>query len=312
MDSSNKYIEIDNSAETTSITVTKVWDDDVPEDYITSYVSVQLYLNETLISNYDINTEYEVTLSESNNWTYTWEDLPSYIDGDVANYTVVETYIGSTGATGYGAFDEYGNWYSDDAYTQYIVETSRTTTYDDDGNITSINITVTNSIHLIKIDISKVTVLGTPLSGVEFLLQYYDDDGNLIDVATGTTSEDGTLTFADLEHGTKYVLTEISTNEDYYLLNTPIYIQIVKSGNSTDVLKIYTDETYETEASEEDFSDDGIYQYVSLSESEDSIEIINISHTALPKAGGIGTSLFYILGAIIMITSGIIIYLKRN
>ena len=333
-DEEQKYIEVDNSAKLTEVTVTKVWDDDVPESYQNEVV-LELYLNGTIISSsdydfsYDLNgdgtideedvIEAQVTLNSDNNWTYTWKNLPSYVDGEVANYTVKEIQIGDTSALTNGSFDENGNWYSDDAYTQYIATTDTKITYkyDEDGNETSevekIEITVTNTIHLIKIDINKVTVLGDGLEGVVFNLYKYNEETEEFElVSTGTTSEDGSLSFADLEYGTKYMLEEVSTADGYYILEEKIYIQIVQDGNNSDILKIYTDETYETEVTDDYYVTEELYQYVYLSESQDSLQIVNISKTTLPKAGGIGVYWYYCLGLIIMLSTIVVFKIKNR
>lgn len=43
-----------------------------------------------------VNSEYTQVLSPENNWTYVWEDLPLFLDGEVADYTLKEIMIGDT------------------------------------------------------------------------------------------------------------------------------------------------------------------------------------------------------------------------
>jgi len=66
------------------ITVSKVWDDNDSADRPTS-VDVTLYADGE-----DVET---VTLSEENDWTYTFEDLPKYADGVEIEYSVDEEAI---------------------------------------------------------------------------------------------------------------------------------------------------------------------------------------------------------------------------
>ena len=69
---------------------------------------------------------------------------------------------------------------------------------------------------------------------------------------------------------------------------------------------LYKDNTFTVEAQE------GDYQYVSLNETNTALNVINIPHTEMPKAGGIGTYGFYILGILLMVSSIVIIYLRKN
>ena len=68
----------------TSITVTKIWDDNNDQDGLRpESIEVQLYAG--LFARGEA-----VTLSEENNWTYTWTELPDSRFGTKINYTVKE------------------------------------------------------------------------------------------------------------------------------------------------------------------------------------------------------------------------------
>ena len=75
-------------------------------------VQVELWCNGAKLA----GSQYTQTLSARNNWTYQWENLPLYTNGDVAQYTLRETQIGDT------AYDPGVNG---DGYADYVV------TYDD-------------------------------------------------------------------------------------------------------------------------------------------------------------------------------------
>lgn len=53
-------------------------------------VEVELWCNGSKMS----GSQYTQTLSASNDWKYTWKNLPLYADGKVANYTLRETRLG--------------------------------------------------------------------------------------------------------------------------------------------------------------------------------------------------------------------------
>ena len=72
--------------ETTSVTVRKTWDDNNDQDRMRpDSVSVSLSNGVT-----EVNTQ---TLSNANNWTYTFTNLPKYSNGTLIPYTVVENNV---------------------------------------------------------------------------------------------------------------------------------------------------------------------------------------------------------------------------
>ena len=74
-----------HETKTVDITVTKAWEDGGDQDGIRpESVEVQLYADGEAYGD-------PVTVTEANNWQYTWEDLPEYKDGKAVVYTVKET-----------------------------------------------------------------------------------------------------------------------------------------------------------------------------------------------------------------------------
>ena len=69
--------------EKTTISVTKAWDDNNNQDGKRTNIDVTLSANGTA-------TDNKATLSEDNNWTYTFENLDKYSEGKVIAYTVDE------------------------------------------------------------------------------------------------------------------------------------------------------------------------------------------------------------------------------
>ena len=95
----------------TSITVTKAWVDNDNQDGIRpENIKVQLYAGE------DAQGE-EVTLGETNNWTYTWTGLDAKKDGQDIVYTVKEV----------GEVTGYTSQISGDAQTGYVITNTHTT-----------------------------------------------------------------------------------------------------------------------------------------------------------------------------------------
>ena len=128
--------------------------------------------------------------------------------GNKAIYSVREVQIGDIKAVTNGQYNSNtGIWESYDAYTQYRAYTTKQKeTTDSDGNVTQVSIDLVNTIHLVKININKISPLGVPIDGVKFKLQKVDDLGN-IDLSFESkelvTSLEGKLSFVDLEYNTK-------------------------------------------------------------------------------------------------------------
>ena len=74
-------------SETTDITVTKVWDDQNDKDGLRpKNVTVQLYANGQPQGD-------PVVLSGDNQWTYTWKELSTFIEGESVTYTADELQV---------------------------------------------------------------------------------------------------------------------------------------------------------------------------------------------------------------------------
>lgn len=105
----------------------------------------------------------------------------------------------------------------------------------------------------------------------------------------GKVQEDGTVTFRGLGAG-KYTLTETKTLPGFNTIE-PIEFEIIFTGreftSSNDVIEIAANNTLET-------------------------HIVNKSGSLLPSTGGIGTTIFYIVGAVLVIGAGIILVTKKR
>lgn len=78
----------------TTVTAVKKWTKTTLDDSKVP-VTVQLCRNGRPLENVSGNV-YTQTLNADNNWQYTWKDLPLYVDGAVASYSLRELSIGDT------------------------------------------------------------------------------------------------------------------------------------------------------------------------------------------------------------------------
>ena len=113
--------------------------------------------------------------------------------------------------------------------------------------------------------------------------------------ATGYVDEKGVLTFEGLGEGT-YTITEIIAPEGYNLLKAPITVEI--KANAT-----FEKCEWTVTADNEAVTADGtLYAFL----------IENKSGAELPSTGGIGTTVFYVLGGLLVVCAGVLLITKRR
>lgn len=110
-----------------------------------------------------------------------------------------------------------------------------------------------------------------------------NDDSNT--VTTITTQSSGKFTIEGLDAGT-YYLTETQQPAGYNKLKDPLVIVI---DDEKGAIKVDSEPTAVTE-----------------------VKVLNQSGSILPSTGGMGTTLFYIFGAILVIGSGVVLITKKR
>lgn len=143
-----------------------------------------------------------------------------------------------------------------------------------------------------------VTVTGAPTSGTanvtDEMAQALADAGTAI--TTKTTNDSGAAEFPGIKDGT-YYLVEFVAPEGYNRLDKPQ--SVVVEGKNVD------DGTTKIE-NKADASG-------TFDEAKDKVaDIQNNSGSELPSTGGIGTTIFYILGALLVIGCGIVLIARRR
>lgn len=203
-------------------------------------------------------------------------------------------------------------------------ETNKATLDFGEGNTTEESKTKT---YVYEFDVEKYTMKDgqeVNLAGAKFTLSTSADGTNPItfsQVGTSTvykvdkdsditeiiTDDTGKLTFSGLAAGT-YYLTEIEAPAGYNMLPRPIEIQIIEqkdeTGKSTGTAVVKQGMLDETGKST--ITDDmpGVQ--------DNNVKVENNTGAELPSTGGIGTTIFYVLGGILVVGAGIMLVVKKR
>lgn len=117
----------------------------------------------------------------------------------------------------------------------------------------------------------------------------FEEKGTEALTVTATVGQDGILRFEGLSAG-EYTITEIKAPEGYNLLDQPIKVTIGWEDNTF---------TYNGEKVMEN---EGIAR----------LSIVNQSGDELPETGGIGTTIFYILGGVLLVAALVILVTRKR
>ena len=169
-----------------------------------------------------------------------------------------------------------------------------------------------------KLNVHKYTLDSTnkkvALSGAKFVLYRKDDtdkkyyaklaggkiDGwvtNQSDATTLETSGEGDILIEGLNEGT-YYLKETEAPAGYNKLTGPIEVKITATTSATSV-----SETVQYKNSSE----------TSYTQATDAtVKVLNSAGTQLPSTGGIGTTLFYVIGGVLMAVAAVLLVTKKR
>ena len=197
-------------------------------------VKIELYRNGARMTG-DI---YAQTLSNENGWAYEWKNLPLYIDGEVAVYTLRETFIGE---------NAYDPSVDEDGYIDYLVSSDpalyREGTLseygpaavwaDSSGKLHFADhclLRIHNKPSSGEIAFTKTDSFGTPLAGAEFTL--YADEGCTVVLEKVVSAEgSGFVIFSPRTFGTYYI--KETRVPDGYIADTSVYSALIRGGICT-------------------------------------------------------------------------------
>ncbi len=272
---------------------------------ITAQAGAKKYvLHDTMSGSLTFNDDVVVTyngnvLNDSDDYTVTKPGA----DGCTFDVTFKDSFLNKLGAN-----DKIEVTYSATVNDNAVVKDPMTNkthlTYGDKNTETNKPETTTKTF---GIPVFKYTNVNTPLAGAEFILSTdpncVDDTKNLKFTKntegkyrydkTGSTTltsldkgrDKGRIDVEGLKAGT-YYLKETKAPDGYNLLKKPVTITIDSEG------KIYVDGSGEVNNGD--------------------VRVQNNSGTLLPNTGGVGTTMIYLIGGVLVLGSGVVLATKRR
>lgn len=240
------------------------------------------------------------------------------------------------------------DWY-DEANNQFLYDNGATVTItytavvtdkaaiDGDGNTNKVTVTWTTkdgvepgpdkveteeTIFTYAIALKKVNNKGNALPGAVFEFPFYvkstaDATGAYIYAGTTggegltnqiTTPDSGVIVVKGVKSG-DYTITEVTAPAGYNKLTAPVTVKAAKTSSTSTHTTVYLDK-------------DGNVVDVSAKEIEVKVDIDTIAATAvvvvnkagteLPSTGGMGTTIFYVLGSVLVIGAAVLLVTKKR
>ncbi len=131
---------------------------------------------------------------------------------------------------------------------------------------------------------------------------------------TAEVAPDGTLKFQGLKAG-EYVITEIKSPAGYNMLKKPIYVKldVAVTGDQKDYNASWSlyEAKYDADGDPEKGENNAIV-YATNAVNNLTITVVNQAGAELPETGGMGTTLFYIVGAGLMLAAIVLLVAKKR
>lgn len=301
--------------------------------------SVPFQLKATLADNVSSYTTYKVVFHDTLSKGLTYNDgAKVYIDGKETNGFTITSTVNANGTTtltiSCDDVKALGAGNSSVITVEYTAKLNENAVIGSAGNPNGVYLEYSNNpnksekennetgntpedvviVFTYKTIINKVDGENNPLTGAEFKLEkfvasedgpetYKEVKGNWVEKSVTKNDEGTTFTFSGLDDG-EYRLRETKTPEGYNTIED-IYFTITAEHDITSdnpALKSLSGNATTGEITFTSNTTDG-----SLS-----ADVVNNAGATLPETGGIGTTIFYVLGTILVLGAGVLLVTKKR
>lgn len=179
------------------------------------------------------------------------------------------------------------------------------------------------TIYTYAIALKKVDNKGKTLPGAVFEFPFYvkstaDANGAYIYAGTTagegltnqiTTPENGVIVVKGVKSGS-YEITEVTAPAGYNKLTAPVTVKAVQTGSSSTHTTVYLDENGNITNTETDKTTKVNVDIDNIAAT--AVVVVNKAGTELPSTGGMGTTIFYVLGAVLVVGAGVLLVTKKR
>lgn len=173
------------------------------------------------------------------------------------------------------------------------------------------------------IALKKVSDKGKNLPGAVFQFPFYvqttpDANGAYIYAGTTpgegltnqiTTPDSGVIVVKGVKSGT-YEIKEGTAPAGYNKLTAPVTVEAVQTGSTSTHTTVYLDENGNITNTETDKTTKVNVDIDTIAAT--AVVVLNKAGTELPSTGGMGTTIFYVLGAVLVVGAGVLLVTKKR
>ena len=177
------------------------------------------------------------------------------------------------------------------------------------------------TIYTYAIALKKVDDKGNPLAGAVFQFPFYvktaaDTDGAYIYAGTTagdgltnqiTTPADGVIVVKGVKSGT-YSITEVTAPAGYNKLPADVSVTATKTGSTSTHTTVYLDENGNVTNTETHTKVEVVLDNIAAT----ALVVVNKTGTELPSTGGMGTTIFYVLGSVLVLAAVVLLVSKKR
>ncbi len=273
---------------------------------------------EGAVENKDYTVKYPTDSTPlcDNNCTFHVEFTKTYLDTIETDTDIVITYSATLNERAVVAGEGNSNEARLDYGEESRTETSYTKTYTWEGKVYKYtgegesakalaNAEFTLSKDQDGNDLIKFSKT-TGEAGAEIANTYVVDPNGTIEKII--TTETGKFKILGLDAG-EYYLTETAAPSGYNKLAGPIKVVVSSTQDTTDQTKLTGSVVYHSyDKKESGYAAEG----TNVSNTNDEIKVLNNSGTELPSTGGIGTTIFYAVGGVLVLAAVVLLVVKKR
>lgn len=181
------------------------------------------------------------------------------------------------------------------------------------------------TVYTFALAIKKVDKSGNPLANAKFTVKngdavvYMTDDSNGVYTVCDATTQGAVTEVVSPASGLiiikgvdsdKYTLTEIEAPNGYNLLAEAVEVTPVQTSATTTNTKIWLDENGNVTKTEGEKATEIVVEISDIAAT--AVAVVNFTGAELPSTGGIGSTIFYMVGGILMAGAAILLITKKK